>query len=229
MNINKLFAAATALLLLCAVPVSRADDKHSDAEILLFETDHLKKITKPAKLNYNFVKSGSLEEGFTDGVEISIEKILPNGAKSVSTHYLTDKNHINFPPVPETVGGGNPVVMYFLERDILEMKRLTGGSTNYFRRSIRIALADNAQVRPVKFVFRGKEVNGKEVKITPYVNDELKQRFGKHVGKYYVFMLSDEIPGEVYQVHCVTPDPEADGKPPLIEETLTFSEIGKKG
>ena len=196
--------------------------------MLLFETDHLRKITKPAALHYSFVKAGLMEEGFTDSVEISIDKIHSNGTKSVSTNYLSGKNHINFPPVPETEKGGNPVVLYFLERDIREMKRLTGGGMMYFRKRIRTTLADNAEVRPVAFVFDGREVNGKEIKIVPYVNDQLKERFGKHVGKYYVFTFSDDVPGQVYQVRCVTPDPAA-GKQPLIEETLTFSKIGKKG
>ena len=229
MHLKKLFATTTALLLLCAVQALHADDKHSDAEVLLLETNHLKKITKPAALHYRFVKAGSMEDGFTDSVDIFIDKIRSNGAKSVSANYLNGKNHINFPPVEETEKGGNPVILYFLERDIREMKRLTGGGIIYFRKRIRINLADNAEVRPVKFAFGGREVKGKEIKITPYENDQLKERFGKHVGKYYVFTLSDDVPGQVFQVRCVTPDPQAGGKQPLIEETLTFSEIGKKG
>lgn len=229
MHLKKLFATTTALLLLCAAQALHADDKHSDAEVLLFETNHLKKVTKPAALHYRFVKTGSMEDGFTDSVEIFIDKIRSNGTKSISANYLKGKNHIDFPPVEETEKGGNPVILYFLERDVREMKRLTGGGIIYFRKHIRINLADNAEVRPVKFTFGGREVNGKEIKITPYENDQLKERFGKHVGKYYVFTLSDDIPGQVFQVRCVTPDPQASGKQPLIEETLTFSEIGKKG
>ena len=80
-------------------------------------------------------------------------------------------------------------------------------------------------------VYDGKEVNGKEIKITPYVNDELKARLGKHVGKYYLFTLSDKIPGEVYQLRSVTPDSQSGGsgkKQPLIEEILTFSPSEKR-
>ena len=229
MPLKKLFAAATALLLVSAVQALHADEKYSDAEVLLFETNHLKKITKPAALHYRFVKAGTMEDGFNDNVEIFIDKIRTNGVKSVSTNYLSGKNHINFPPLEDTEQGGNPVILYFLERDIREMKRLTGGAIIYFRKRIRISLADHAEVRPVKFTFGSREVNGKEIKITPYDNDQLKERFGKHVGKYYVFTLSDDVPGQVFQVRCVTPDPQAGGKQPLIEETLTFSEIGKKG
>ena len=33
---------------------ARAAEKHSDAEVLLFETDHLRKINRPVTLRYNF-------------------------------------------------------------------------------------------------------------------------------------------------------------------------------
>ncbi|MGH8750915.1 MAG: hypothetical protein ACREUV_04340 [Burkholderiales bacterium] len=226
MNFRKIFIAV--LTLLCCTQTSFAGDKFSEAEILMFETNHMKKITQPAKLQYSFTKNGSLEEGFADSADIFVDQVRPKGFKSFSTHYLNGKNNIPFPAVPQTDRGGNPVVLYFLERDIREMKRLTGGSVNYFRKSIRVALADKAEMRTVKITFDGKERDGKEIRITPYVNDQLKGRFGKHVGKYYVFTFSEDVPGTVYQMRCVTPDPEA-GKPPLIEETLTISKAGKKG
>ncbi|HYA20860.1 MAG TPA: hypothetical protein VEG25_09490 [Burkholderiales bacterium] len=206
-----------------------ADDKISEAETLLFETNHLKKITKPEKLHYIFVKSGTLEENFRDDVQISIDKVMPDGGKYVTTEFLSGPKKINFPPIEEAKE--NPVLLFFLERDIREMERLTGGKSPYFRRRIRLALADHAEVRSVKIAYDGKEISGKEIKITPYVNDELKERFGRHVGKYYLFILSDKIPGEIYQLRSVDPDGES-GKsgtvPPLIEETLTFSADEKR-
>lgn len=224
MHVKNIFAASAVMLLLFSSANSYAGDKFSDAEILLFETNHLEKITKPAKLHYIFIKSGTLEQNFQDNVEISINKVMPNGGKNVTTEFLSGSNKVNFPPIEEATS--NPVLLYFLERDIREMQRLTGGKPPYFRKRIRLALADHAEVRPVKIVYDGKEVNGKEIKITPYVNDDLKERFGRHVGKYYLFTLSDKIPGEVYQVRSVDPNSQSDksGKGfPLIEETLTFS------
>ncbi len=229
MHLKNIIATSAVMLLLFSAATLHADDKHSDAEILLFETDHFKTFTKPAKLHYVFVKSGPLEENFQDNVEISIDKIMPDGSKNVTVEFLSGSKKINFPPAEEV--RGNPVLLYFLERDIREMQRLTGGKSPYFKRRIQIALADHAEMHPVKFVFDGKEVDGKEIKIAPYANDELKERFGKHVGKYYLFTLSDKIPGEVYQLRSVTPDIQSGGSTkgqPLIEETLTLSLNGKK-
>jgi hypothetical protein len=229
MHLKNLFAASSVILLLFSAVTVFADDEHSEAEKLLFETDHLKKFTKPAKLHYSFVKTGTLEQSFQDNVEISLDKIMPDGGKNITAQFLSGPNKINFPPTEEA--RSNPVLLYFLERDIREMQRLTGGKPPYFKRRIRIALADHAEVRPVTIVYNSKEVNGKEIKITPYVNDQLKARFGKHVGKYYLFTLSDKIPGEVYQLRSVTPDNQSggsSGEHPLIEETLTFSPSEKK-
>ncbi|HEY6282139.1 MAG TPA: hypothetical protein VIW72_10195 [Burkholderiales bacterium] len=229
MHLRNIFAVNALMLLLFSTAAVFADDEHSEAEKLLFEADHLKKITKPAKLHYTFVKNGTLEQSFQDNVDISIDKIMPDGGKNITAQFLSGPNKITFPPTEEA--RSNPVLLYFLEWEIREMKRLTGGQPNYFRKRIRIALADHAEVRPVTIVYDGKEVNGKEIKITPYVNDELKARLGKHVGKYYLFTLSDKIPGEVYQLRSVTPDNQSGGsskEQPLIEETLTFSPSGKK-
>ncbi len=229
MRLRNFFAVNALMLLLFSAAAVFADDRYSDAEKLIFETDHLKKITKPAKLHYSFVKGGSLEQSFQDNVDISVDKIMPDGGKNITAQFLSGPNKITFPPTEEA--RSNPVLLYFLERDIREMQRLTGGKLPYFKRRIQIALADHAEVRPVTIVYDGKEVNGKEIKITPYVNDELKARFGKHVGKYYLFTLSDKIPGEVYQLRSVTPDIQSggsSGEHPLIEETLTFSPSEKK-
>ncbi|HXZ97446.1 MAG TPA: hypothetical protein VEG37_10455 [Burkholderiales bacterium] len=229
MHVRNIFAASAAMLLLFPSAALYADDKISEAETLLFETNHLKKITKPEKLHYIFVKSGTLEQNFQDDVQITIDKIMPDGGKYITTEFLSGSKRIEFPPIEDAKS--NPVLLWFLERDIREMQRLTGGKSPYFRKRIRIALADHAEVRPVKIAYDGKEVNGNEIKITPYINDELKERFGRHVGKYYLFTLSDRIPGGIYQLRTVDPDGQSDKSgtvPPLIEETLTFSPDKKR-
>ncbi|MBC7945214.1 MAG: hypothetical protein H7X91_08145, partial [Burkholderiales bacterium] len=57
---SKIFASAAVLLLVFA-PIVHAQENHSDAEVLLFETNHLKEITEPTVLQYEFKKDGALE------------------------------------------------------------------------------------------------------------------------------------------------------------------------
>lgn len=218
---------AIAVSVLVAPYLAMAGEQISPAETLLFETNHLKEIRQPLSLHYDFRKSGSLEPEYRDSVEIAIRVIAPDGAKGVSTRYLSGDRLRNFPPVAHA--RGNPVLMYFLERDIHEMQRLTGGNWRYFQQRIRLALADKAQVRAVSFRHGNEEMKGQEIRITPYADDPQKARYQKLAGKYYVFVLSDAIPGGVYQVRAVVPD-EKVGQTAgaLMEETLTFAGVRRK-
>lgn len=203
----------------------------ADAETLLFETNHLQKINQPVALHYKFKKEGTLEKGFDDDININIDRIERDGSKHVTAAFLTGAQKKNFPPVEHAQG--NPVLLYFLERDITEMERLTGGKRLYFQKRIRLALASQAEVRPVTFTYNGKSVSGTEIKVLPYLEDPMKARFAKFSDKYYLFTLSDEVPGGIYQMRAVIPDGPAgadeslQATTALVHETLTFSEIRK--
>lgn len=212
-------AAVAALAAAAGGPVSQA-------EALLFETNHLKTIDRPLSLHYDFRKSGTLEPGYADSVELAVRPVESKDTKAVETRYLSGARQKNFPLVREA--RGNPVLMYFLERDIHEMQRLTGGNWRYFQRRIRLAFVDKARVRPVDFVHDQKDVKGREIRITPFADDPQKSRYAKFAGKYYVFVLSDDVPGGVYQIRAVVPDEKAAGPSgALMEETLTFAKASR--
>lgn len=194
----------------------------SKAETLLFLTDHLQGTKLPARFEYVFRKDGSLDGTFDDSVDMDVKG--KGGGKLATTRFLSDSRTIRYPSVENAEG--NPVIMWFLERDIREMERLTGGKAPYFQKRIRLALADQAEVRPVKFSFGGRELSGTEIKVSPYLDDPNKAKFGKvSPAKYYVFTLSDQVPGGVYQIRAIVPG-EATGGKPLIDETLTFRKVG---
>jgi hypothetical protein len=208
--------------------VAGADEAPSKAEVLLFQTDHLRSITEPSRLVYRFQKQGVIEPGFEDQVEIIVD--TDSGKKLVSANYLNGPRKTDFPPVENAEG--NPVLMYFLERDIREMQRLTGGHWMFFKRRIRLAFSEDALVRPVSFLYDGKEVKGNEVRIAPFAADPLRPKFERFADKYYVFTLSEDVPGGVYQIRAVIParinqgaelksDPPSKGDV-LLEERLTL-------
>src|SRR5437899_1859590 len=170
----------------------------SPAETLLFQTNHLQNIHEPVALTYAYKKVSNVEPGFDDEVHVDVTKINPDGSTSVSMRFLSGSRKLEIPEVGNSQG--NPALLGFLERDIAEMKRLTGGSTSYFRKRIRLALADAAQVRRVIFTYKGKQVEGQEVSVQPYLNDPLHERFEKYVSKSYVFVISNQVSGGVYQI-----------------------------
>jgi len=193
----------------------------SEAETLLFMTNHLKGTELPTRLEYTFRKDGTLDGTFDDSVDMDLKG--KGEGKFATARFLSEGRSVKYPPVENAEG--NPVILWFLDRDIREMERLTGGKATYFRKRIRLALVDQAEVRPVTFSFDGKEVSGTEIKISPYLDDPNKAKFGKvSPTKYSLFTLSDQVPAGVYQIRAVVPDETAPGKP-LIEETLTFSKV----
>jgi hypothetical protein len=201
-----------------------AQDPISAAETLLFQTDHLKNVAPAATLSYAFSRTGSAETGFDDTVELRVRAV--DGAKRVSVACFTGERKIAFPEV--TRAEGNPVLLCFLERDIREMERLTGGKSGYFRRAIRLALARSANVASTKLSYAGRELAAMEVTITPYADDPLKDRIGKYASKTYVFTLSVAVPGGVHSVRSFVPSPAgAPNDAPLLEERLSFVRIAK--
>jgi len=167
----------------------------SPAETLLFETDHMAKM-EPATLVYQFSKRSNIEAAFTDSVELEVTR--SKGQVHATLHFLSGKRRRELPEIDDA--HGNPVLLGFLEHDIAEMKRLTGGSVTYFRKRIRMALANSAQVTPQRITWQGKTIEGQAVRIQPYLDDPLHARFENYVRKTYTFVFSDGVPGGLYQV-----------------------------
>lgn len=168
----------------------------SPAETLLFETDHLAHIQTPAVLVYDFRKVSNVEPGFSD--KVSLDLVNNQGKTSATLHFLSGEHKHDIPAVESA--HGNPVLLGFLERDIAEMKRLTGGSAAYFRKRIRMALAQGAEVSKQTITYQGKPLPAQAIRIQPYLDDPMHARFEPYVHKTYVFIVSEQVPGGVYQL-----------------------------
>jgi hypothetical protein len=203
------------------------DFKFNDAEIKLWLTDHLANIKNPQSLYYEFVKSGSLEEGFSDSVYLKILELNEDGTKNAALDFFTAER--KQPVTPDNVTNiiGNPVIGIFMHGDTADMARLSGGTKSrirYFIKSIKVALREVAKVEPTTFKFNDKEYKGEKVFFSPYLNDPHRRDFEKYADKYYEFIFSDEIPGSLYQIKTVIPD-RGENKEALILETLTLMDV----
>ena len=199
-----------AILLALPIGSALAQQEVSPAEVLLFETDHLARMKAPATLVYEFRKLSNIEPAFTDSVQLDISRKA--GQVHAALRFLTGERTHALPEMDDA--HGNPVLLGFLEHDIAEMKRLTGGSVTYFRNRIRMALANSAQVTPQRLTYQGKTVEGKAVRIQPYLDDPLHARFEHYVRKTYTFLLSDGVPGGIYQVSTSLANTEGSRPPP---------------
>jgi len=205
------------------------DDQFSEANNLLFIHDHLTNVSEDTQLNYHFVKSGSIEPGFEDDIQLNLKPADKVEERGVSVQFFTgERNRWT----PEFNGvRGNPLLTIYLQRDIHEMNRLTDGQWRHFQKRIKLALENDAKVEPVIVQFSGKEFQGKKITITPYLDDPYNKRFKKYAAKYYEFTLAEELPGMIYQINSVSPDMDSQStessseKSPLISESVTLTEI----
>ena len=221
MKITLSVLACSALIL--AAPPSAAAEDPSPAEKALFVTNHLATLKPPTTLRYSFRKSGSLEQGFEDKVSISL-RAQPDGRCCTATaEFLSGPRRLVLPEVESAEG--NPVILYFLERDIREMQRLTKGQPNYFRKRIRMAVYQGATMNEASASYLGRSVATRQITVAPYVDDPLRGRFEALAGKRYVFTLSDQVPGGVIGIRSQV---DGAGALPLLVEEMTLEGVTRQ-
>jgi hypothetical protein len=198
--------------------VAGAANDYSAAEQALFIDNHLGKLRPPLTLHYRYRKTGTLEAGFDDKVDVMLTA-QPDGTCCAASARLFTGARALRPPEVESAQG-NPAILYFLERDIREMQRLTKGQANYFRKRIRMAVYQGAALRELSLPYRGRPVAVREFSIAPYLDDPNRPRYEKLANKRYVFMLSGSVPGGLYGIRTHIDGESADALPLMVEEMI---------
>ncbi len=209
--------ALSLLLLLCAAAGAQpAAQDFSPAERLLFVNQQLGNVKAPTTLRYRFSKRGTLEPGFEDRVALALQTGADGRCCATHTDFLSGARALALPDLPSAEG--NPVILHFLEREVREMQRLTRGSQTHFRKRIRMAVFDGASVQPLALRYRGKSVQGQEIRITPFADDPNRPRYEQLALKEYRFLLSDAVPGGLYGIRTRVAAADGAAPPLLIEE-----------
>jgi len=221
-SVRRGLLACTAALLLATPPArSPAEEAPaiSAAERLVFLNPHLANIKAPSVLRYQFVRTDpAAEGGFKDSVELKLGRGKTAACCSVSASFLSGARAMRVPEVDDA--RANPVLMYFLEYEVQQLQRSTKGSSAHFRKQIRLALVDKAELTPTRIEWGGREVAATLVQVSPFLDDPYRARFEREAQKAYSFVMSDEVPGGVYQIRTRLPD--AASGTPTVEETLTL-------
>lgn len=200
------------------------EDTFSEANTLLFLEDHLTQTDYAAEYVYLSQRSGAGDNDYSDRITMT----ALNAAGS-------DAKHVKF-SAPDTDRGrqiqdienarGNPLIMVFLQSDVLELADATGGHWRYFQKQMKLALENNAEVEPVTVAFQGKQVDGRRITVRPYASDQTRRNeLGRFRDKTYEFILSDQIPGRIYELRSTVPA-EADSNAPVVEK-LTLQAVEK--
>jgi hypothetical protein len=196
---------------------TEAPKDFSPAERLLFMSEQLARIKPPTTLRYTFTRSGSAEPPLDGKLQLLLTKAAGGRCCAAEVKVMDPALGPSLPAVEKAEG--NPVLLFFLDRDVREMRRLTRGAESYYRKRIRMAIYQGARISDVTLGYQGKSVRGKRVEISPYDDDPARERFTKHARKSYRFDLSDELPGGIHSVRTVMLDAD-NGKPPMIVEEL---------
>ncbi|MBN8487046.1 MAG: hypothetical protein J0M20_04835 [Burkholderiales bacterium] len=191
----------------------------SAAERLLLMSDQLKGLKPGSTLAYRYQHQGEGDEAFEDRARLTLSKRKNGSCCTASGEFLSGARRLQLPEVEQPVG--NPVLLYFLERDIRQMNKITKGSASYFRKRIRMALYEAATLRDVQASYKGKPVAAQEIILTPFVNDPNEARFPQYVMRSYRFVLSEAVPGQVVSLQTLTPGARPDAAP-LTDDQLTL-------
>ena len=196
-------------------PQTSAQD-YSEAERIIFMTEHLGKVQPPQTLAYRFNKHGSLEADFEDKVTLRLSPTAAGTCCTGEADFLSAERRLTLPTVEDA--RANPVILYFLEHDVRDMNRLTKGQQNHFRKRIRMAIYQGAQVEERALEYLGRPVAARQVLIAPYADDPNRGRFEQYADKQYVFWLSDEVPGGVFGIASRMNAADAGAEPLIVEE-----------
>lgn len=198
-------------------PAPSSPSEVNQAQRLVFMNDGMRNVPVGGVLEYGFSSGGKDRESFADRVLVKVSRVGEDGRRDMEFDFLTGERHLDFHPA--TAYLGNPVSIHFLERDISELAKETGGDIAYFRNRVRRAFT-HPEIRPVKIPLDGKELNGVSVSVTPFVDDPNKERFPAYANKRYDFLFSEQVPGGLYRIRTTVPGTSDQG--PVIEEDLTF-------
>ncbi len=196
----------------------------SNAENKLWIDKHLLNIKQTARLHYEFEKTGSYEDGFIDDVYLDIVKINEDGTRDTILDFFSGDQKQKVSPSNVNHITGNPVLGIYLQGDVYEMDRFTGGNWKYFHRQIKLAIANSDTSEHVSIELEGKQYEGEKIVLYPYANIKNKDRLGEFSDKSYEFIISDKIPGKLYQIRTVIND-LGSSSVPLVREVLTLKSV----
>lgn len=221
----KSICVSACMLILSANVFAQAGFSEINNEI--FDKAHLRNIQEAGTLHYKYKKEHFVDGEREDTVDLVLSNLRNTGRKD--THVDFFSGPYNRPYQDRENQQGNTVAVFFLEFDVREMGKLFNKGNNnnrwhYLQKKVKWALAKGANKKEVDIDYNGKTIKGVQYTVQPYINDPKKSEFPLYASKYYIFTMSSEIPGEIYQVRTIVPDGDSweEGAAVLIDESLTF-------
>ncbi len=204
-------------------------DTAPSAQSLLFDATYLLPLNAPSRLVYDYstktADTSLFGKNFDDQVSLRLAASADGGGqKDVVVDMFTGDREQRVGPLVRV--SGNPIIMMFLEHDVSEMNMHIGGAPVYFRNVIRRAFRETAKLEPASFTWDGHQVSGTKITIQPFISDPNAERLQLFRSKTYEFIVSDAVPGGIYQMHStIRADDESPQAAPAIDTKLTLKGI----
>jgi hypothetical protein len=194
---------------------------------MLFEAKHIVAMAGGTELHYKFERLPSNEKilglGFTDDIKLKIEGDGAPGKKNVVVEMFTGDRARE--PDRITDMDSNPMLLVYLDAAVGHFQLLAGGDRPYFKNKFRKSLAASSTLSPVKIAYKGQDVDGYRVSVTPFIDDPARAKMrGFEVAEFSI-VLSDKIPGQFAQMISNYKNSEKDA-PTLVEKT-TLDGVGE--
>lgn len=189
-------------------------DTPSRAEQAVFNDPVLSAITPPFDLHYRFQRSVSdatLPPAFEDMVLLELRRGPDGNCCAVRGSFLSGAQTLKLPDIDDA--RVNPVTLFFLEREVRELARQTGGQAAHFRKRIRLALVDGARVRGIRVSYDGRELDATEISIAPFADDPQRSRYPLLATLQYRFIVAPDVPGGVFELRALVPGADAQATP----------------
>ena len=194
---------------------------------MLFETKHIAAITPGTELVYKFERKPSDEKmmgpGFSDDIKLKIEADGAPGKKNVVvTIYSGERGR---EPTHITDLDVNPMLVVYLDSAVGHFQQMAGGDRSYLKGKFSNSLGNASTLSPVKITYKGQQIDGYRVSVTPYTDDPSRAKMRGFESSEFTIVLSDKIPGQFAQMIANYTNSQKDA-PTLVEKT-TLDGVGE--
>jgi len=216
--------ALTAGLVLAAAGAA-ADAAKKSAVDILFESPHLSLMQKGSEAAYRIQRTVSdaklLGEPFSDDIKIGVKAVDTQGKREVEIKVFSGERARD--PRIETEMTGNPILVFFLDRSVMNFALVGGGNRNYLKQQFRDALRTKADIQEAKVAYEGQTVDGYRVTVTPFADDKNASKMMGYEGSRFSFLVSDKVPG--YFVEMTSSFESKLPDAPKFEERVSLAKV----
>lgn len=218
--------AAAGLVLALAAGATAAAQTLPRAVDILFETKHITAAAPGTELVYKFERKPSNEAmlgpGYTDDIKIKVESDAAAGKKNVVVTMFSGERARE--PNRITDMDGNPILVVYLDNSLGHFQQLTGGDRSYLKNKFSASFDKDAKVEPVKVTYKGAQVDGYRISVTPFAQDPSRAKMRGYETATFSIVITDKIPGHFAKMSAIFSNTQKDTA--TLEEFTTLDGVG---